>query len=54
MRGGNNGHSSGMHPGDERVAANPSHGILATLPIALALWLVIILTGVELIKWLRP
>lgn len=52
MRGGDNGHSNGAHSRGEHVAANPAHGILATLPIALTLWLLIILAGVALIKWL--
>lgn len=53
MQGVNNGHSNGTLRHDEGATASPSLGILATLPIALTLWLIIIVAGFELIKWVR-
>jgi hypothetical protein len=37
----------------EPVTSSQSLGILATLPIAFALWLMILVTAFELIKWVR-
>jgi hypothetical protein len=53
MQGANEGHSNGALRHRERVTASPSLGILATLPIALTLWLIIIVAAFELIKWVR-
>jgi hypothetical protein len=53
MQGINKAHSNSALPQGESATANPSLGILATLPLALALWLMIIVAGFELIKWVQ-
>lgn len=53
MQGVKDGHGNGTLRHGEPVAPGPSLGILATLPIALALWLMIIVAAFELIKWVR-
>lgn len=53
MQGVKDGHTNGTLRHGEPMASSASLGILATLPIALALWAMIIVAAFELIKWVR-